>query len=824
MGETLMAAGGGDGLTTGGVHKCAAGCMACAAGQRMVFNGVGLMDDIAVSEDIPGFFNQGLTVPRMTGTTWCLAEAVADEVSWTYASDNLIYASTFSMWDHDDNDGEVRQHMAELSLWRWTDGMHWERILYEHLTMPTNGPSAATPAWGAPDFYAQYRGKAMLTNHGVTTFHNDWTWWPRVTRAFSEDPYVFLLGGRGDSATNGADTWWQEMLWYSPDLGDTWINVLQMPLGAINNVAPPPFPSGMGLSESGWWVETNQVVFLGDVMGWVYKTTDRGASWSEGALTAMGLEVTTIITSPIYSETGESDKVVLVGTFSEPISSPTVIPGDLKNEVWISQDGCDQDLENVGAEISTDPAWRAVPNNSIPGWMDVYVPLGGCVVQFDTDWENNNYIYATAGGWLDRWQLVGPGATQLTRIDTTDVGFYRTEVDLTDPSASTWEQIWGADDFRDVTRDPQPLPNMDATAPPMEDVYRAVHLSGIERATDGTLYVPFAVWDLSYNTDRQPPKPPSPQPFPGPFANGGYGRFTNGGVLRTLDGTQKAIDITAVMDGLGEWDGLFLNDALPGGSNTLISLAWDWQEWRFKLAILDDTLSTTTSATSPASGDTGVGTLADNKVSVQLKWGALDADIYEWQVDDDCGFTPPLVASGVTTETAVTVTNLEPDVSYCWRVRATEPYWSRWSSPNQFSTVIGAELVAPKLLAPSAGATILETKPTFQWTAIGWADKYQIQVATSSAFGSADMVVNENLGDVQAYQADSELAEGTYFWRVKASSATSETEWSSTGTFTIAESLPGGEGTGAWVWVLIVVGILLIILILVLIMRTRRPV
>ena len=118
----------------------------------------------------------------------------------------------------------------------------------------------------------------------------------------------------------------------------------------------------------------------------------------------------------------------------------------------------------------------------------------------------------------------------------------------------------------------------------------------------------------------------------------------------------------------------------------------------------------------------------------------------------------------------------------------------------------------------------MEVRPSFQWTAIGWADKYDLQVATSSAFGSSDMVVNENLGNVQAYQPGSDLADGTYFWRVKAASSTSSTAWSSTGTFTISESGAASEGTSAWVWVLIVVGILLIILILVLIMRTRRPV
>jgi len=829
MGETLMAAGGGDGFTTGGVHKCAAGCMACAAGQRMVFNGVGLLDDIAVSEDIPGYSNPGgvPTAPGvvlMSGTTWCLAEAVAEEVSPTYITDNLMYVSTFSQWDHNDvGSAHQRTDMAGLSLWRWTDGMHWERVLYEFLTMPTQTLVAGN--------HDQYRGKPMLTIAGQGYFYMDWTWWPRVSDGFSEDPYVFLLGGRGDGAIGGgANTWEQEMLWYSEDLGDTWKNVQQMPLGAINLLAVPAqaLPSGAGLSETGWYVEDNNTIFMGDVAGWIYKTTDRGNAWSEGALTAYGLEISSIITSPIYSETGESDQTVLVGTFDGNLRDiwgigllALGLPApDLKSEVWISQDGCDADLENVGAELDTDPGW--VGDHIATATADA--AFGGPVVNFDINWETNNMVYGAAGGWMDRWQLVGPGATTLTRIDTTDIGLYRTAVDLTDPSASTWEQIWGADDFMAITKNPQPYPSHDAAAPPMENVYRAALISDLQVAEDGTVYVPFAIWDNSYNNFRRPPEPPSPMPWPNAAGIGsGYGRFSNGGVLRTLDGTQKTVEITAVRDGLGEWDGLYLNRAKPGSSNILVSLAWDWQEWRFKLAIMDDTLSTTASSTSPTSGSTGVGTLADNKVSVTLKWGELDADVYEWQVDDDCGFVLPLVATGVTSEELVTVANLEPGVSYCWRVRATEPFWSRWSTAQSFTTVIGSKLLAPELLAPAPGAIIGETEPTFQWTSIGWADKYQIQVATSSAFGSSDMVVNENLGDVQAYQASKELAEGTYYWHVKASSDTSSTQWSSTGTFTISEGAGEDGGTSAWVWVLIVVGILLIILILVLIMRTRRP-
>ena len=108
------------------------------------------------------------------------------------------------------------------------------------------------------------------------------------------------------------------------------------------------------------------------------------------------------------------------------------------------------------------------------------------------------------------------------------------------------------------------------------------------------------------------------------------------------------------------------------------------------------------------------------------------------------------------------------------------------------ATSTGSELNAPQLLAPAAGETILSKKPTFQWSSIGWADKYDIQVATDSGFASASLVINQNLGNVQAYQAPSDLANGTYYWHVKAKSDTSQTAWSSTGTFTIAKSMPGG--------------------------------
>jgi hypothetical protein len=372
-----------------------------------------------------------------------------------------------------------------------------------------------------------------------------------------------------------------------------------------------------------------------------------------------------------------------------------------------------------------------------------------------------------------------------------------------------------ADDFNAIAKPPKPLPNMDP-AGPWVDIFRFVIPSGLEVGTDGTLYVPIALWDWSYNNNdfTGPGEPPSP--------NGQlhFGRFTAGGVLRCLEPTQAVTDWNFIYQGLGEWDGLLWNRAVPSGSNTLISLAWDWREWRWKLAIYDDTLCTQSAPAEPVSGDTAVGNIAGNKVSVVLNWGQLDADVYQWQIDDDCGFVAPMVKEGTTSEALVTVTGLDPDVKYCWRVRALEPALSRWSDAQSFTTIIGTERYAPQLQSPKAGATIVNTRPVFQWSAIGWADQYQLQVATDNGFAATAIVVDEMLGNTQGYQSPMELAKGTYCWRVKAMSSTSQTEWSSTGIFTVASKLPGA-GTQPWVWGVIVLGVIMLLLIMWLIVRTR---
>jgi len=766
MAGIVMAAGGGDGVTTSGVHKAA------VTTRGLVYNGVGLMDDIAVSENIPGLLSAA-TWAYGYGT-WCLAEAVSEEVSPTYETDGLIYVGTYSDWGFDQGAA-----MGSLSLWRLTDG-NWERVMYEGIILPD---------------LMTFAGKAMLLNAGAMTFVNTWTWWPRVVPQFSTDQTMFLMGGRWDITLGPAG--YREMIWTSPDKGNDWRRLPQMPIGALNWGLP-----GAGLVESGWWVQDSNTLFVGDDAGWIYKTTNRGASWTDGALTGVGLEIDMIRTSPIYSETGTAgtDKCLIVGTYDQ---------AGFTDEVWLSQDGAIKDLENIGDEIYSSPIAWGVP------------PIGGTVVNFDMNWATNKIVYAAGGGWLDRWEMVGPGAGgtgDLNRIDYTDVCVVRTTVDLADPSASTWEDQWVADDYSSISPKPQVLTGMI----PGTSVYRTVTPSALQIGADGTVYVTFSVWDSSYNNGTAGPFGGGDNPSP----NGG-GRYTMGGVLRCLDGTLHTTEWEVCQDGRGTWDGLWLNRAVVGNTH-LISLTWDWKEWRFKLAFWEDTLSGAGPApVSPLANATGVGALvADTSVNVPLSWQAKGgASQYQWQVSEDSAFTAANTKSGTTSDLTVTVLDLKPATTYFWRSRALEPMLGRWNTAQQFTTVIGGETGAPKLITPEIGATISDETPLFTWSGVASASNYQIQVATSPTFGAADIVIDEELGNVNAYEADKELVNGTYYWQVKGTNATTDTEtpWSALGSFTL-DTEAGGQGTPVWVWVLIVLGVLLGIVVLVLILRTRRPV
>jgi len=723
------------GGTTSGVSK------QVAAATGSVYNGVGLMDDLAVTTDLPN------------GITYYVTMATV-EASPDYANDDTLFVTTASGWYLVNN-----ALGYDLSLWRQAptgaDGaVVWERLLQEGIDRFGLVPTGKT-AIANPGIFTGI-GALPAIQAGLPTL----TWVPKVDPAFQNSNFIFLMTGLQPAPGVLVDR-----IWYSADRGDTWHPMSQMPPSAAT-----------ALSELGWCVVDNSTLLVGDSDGWVYKTTNRGNSWSDGAFTDVGV-ITDLNVSPIYSEAGGSgtDMAVIAGVAFTGVAGSGVGQPRIDTELWISFDGADDDFTMICSEIMWEPNWGGTEDGNLLA-----------MANFDAEWATNSVVYGAASGAMADWWW-NPAGDQVTLQDTEEVGVYRAVVNKGDTQASTLVLLYGADDF------------IAQTAAPEDEAIMYLTLSDLDIGPDGTIYVPFSIFlDDSV----------------GVITPLSVMRYTEGGMIRCLDGTATDTEWDMVPQVLGPYDGLWLMCVVPG-SNILFSAAYDVWDWRFKLAAYEDTLSGTGPAagtSAPANGATDVGTISGNQVSVALSWTDVGADQYQLQVSSDSAFTSPMTTT--TSDTSATVSGLEPGVTYYWRMRATEPVRGAWSSTLSFTTVATPGTVAPELLSPSAGADGVSSTPTFSWSAVAGATSYQIQVATDSAFSSKEI---DETTSATAYQSDDELDNGTYYWRVKA-----DADWSATGVFTVG-AVPGA-GTPAWVWVVIVIGALLVIAVIVLILRTRRAV
>jgi len=182
-----------------------------------------------------------------------------------------------------------------------------------------------------------------------------------------------------------------------------------------------------------------------------------------------------------------------------------------------------------------------------------------------------------------------------------------------------------------------------------------------------------------------------------------------------------------------------------------------------------------------------------------------------------------------------TLAELTSGTTYYWRVRSVEPIKSPWSDIRSFTPSLGA---APVGTYPSSDATDVSIRPAFTWDSVAKATSYEFILSKDSEF--ADVVVSK-LGDnalpTTAWGCDRELDYSTtYFWKVRAISATSGGEWV-TNVFTTeaAPSAPSPPVSSSpshslepmspisshLLWIAIGIGAALVAALLILILRTR---
>ena len=131
-------------------------------------------------------------------------------------------------------------------------------------------------------------------------------------------------------------------------------------------------------------------------------------------------------------------------------------------------------------------------------------------------------------------------------------------------------------------------------------------------------------------------------------------------------------------------------------------------------------------------------------------------------------------------------------------------------------------------------------KPTFSWNSADWATGYEFMLAKDAAFKG--IVIEKTGADAlttTVYASDVKLDYATtYFWRVRAISATSYSEWGVSAFTTEAPppsptalpppappppSSPSKTPVPVYVWVVIAILSVLNMVVLVLILTTKRP-
>ncbi len=257
----------------------------------------------------------------------------------------------------------------------------------------------------------------------------------------------------------------------------------------------------------------------------------------------------------------------------------------------------------------------------------------------------------------------------------------------------------------------------------------------------------------------------------------GANSMSDGGIERCLNPTYSlgpAFEtVTHGLDNGATLTGLWLHD----------DWLWSIDTTNNRLITYTDSLAVPVTLTLPVGEAQGISTR-----NVSLDWEALPgATSYKWQLDYDTDFSAvPTGFENTTSASSARLPALESAIRYYWRVRAIQPVLSPWSAKWSFTTSLGSEIVALKLLSPEAGAGGVQLKPVFQWSAIAGAHSYELLVANDVSFASPIIVKTGAYAlPATAWQCDVNLnCDTTYYWKVRATGSDTRSAWSAVGAFT----------------------------------------
>jgi predicted phage tail protein len=253
--------------------------------------------------------------------------------------------------------------------------------------------------------------------------------------------------------------------------------------------------------------------------------------------------------------------------------------------------------------------------------------------------------------------------------------------------------------------------------------------------------------------------------------------------------TENAIPYSLFGDSKGNYngkilpEGKYILEATPYSEPALAGVKGNFLSIEFTIG-QKGIAPTAPKLTSPTNNSTGLPT------NPKLYWSAVsNAETYEVEVSKNPDFSSLVVNNNSLTTNEFTVSGLQQDTSYYWRVRAinsagTSPYSIVWTFRTIKPVLIPA---VPSLLSPTNGAKDLSVSPRLQWTSVTGSKTYRVQISKESNF--ATLFLDNAAVTTNSLQVNG-LRDGvTYYWRVRATNESGSSSFSSVWSFQTKQAL-----------------------------------
>jgi hypothetical protein len=176
-------------------------------------------------------------------------------------------------------------------------------------------------------------------------------------------------------------------------------------------------------------------------------------------------------------------------------------------------------------------------------------------------------------------------------------------------------------------------------------------------------------------------------------------------------------------------------------------------------------------------------------VAPTLVWeSAPFAETYHIQVATTPDYSVLIIDNPGITDTFLSLSNLDHDTEYYWRVRSQNVAGeSDWSTFWTFRTAVPiAE--TPMLVSPENGSVNIATDTVLVWNESEGTETYSVQISTNIEFSGIVIDTNGITDtDLAVFVLENSV---TYFWRVRAENAGGISNWSSVWNFTTIAQAP----------------------------------